>query len=54
MKDASLKAQPSLYGVVIDKKLFSRVNKDNKKGKQAEKVQFDKIDAQFAQARPPP
>ena len=48
VKDASLKAQPSLYGVVIDKKLFSRVNKDNKKGKQAEKVQLDKIDAQFA------
>ena len=34
--------------MVIDKKLFSRVNKDNKKGKQAEKVQLDKIDAQFA------
>ena len=49
VKDASLKAQPSLYGVVIDKKLFSRANKDNKKGKQSEKAQLDKIDAQFAQ-----
>ncbi len=47
VKDASLKAQPSLYGVVIDKKLFSRANKDSKKGKQAEKVQLEKLDAQF-------
>ncbi len=48
VKDASLKAQPSLYGVVIDKKLFSRANKDSKKGKQTEKLQLEKIDAQFA------
>ncbi len=34
VKDASLKAPPSLKGVVIDKKLFSRVLKDKKaKGK---------------------
>ena len=31
MKDASLKASPSLYGVVIDKKLFSRAVKDKRK-----------------------
>ncbi len=48
VKDASLKAQPSLFGVVVDKKLFSRVGKEGKKGKQAEKVQIDKVDAQFA------
>ncbi len=47
VKDASLKAQPSLYGVVVDKKLFSRAQKDNKKGKQGEKTQLEKIDAQF-------
>ena len=49
VKDASLKAQPSLYGVVIDKKLFSRANKDSKKGKQAEKILIDKVEAVFAQ-----
>ncbi len=48
VKDASLKAQPSLYGVVVDKKLFSRAQKDNKKGKQSEKAQLEKIDAVFA------
>ena len=30
VKDASLKAPPSLYGVVVDKKLFSRSVKDKK------------------------
>lgn len=42
VKDASLKASPSLSGVVIEKKLFSRVAKD-KKGK-ATKVLLDQID----------
>ncbi|MDX8338721.1 DNA-directed RNA polymerase subunit beta [Draconibacterium sp. IB214405] len=42
VKDASLKASPSLKGVVIDKKLFSRVTKD-KKGK-ATKTLLDQID----------
>jgi len=42
VKDASLKASPSLSGVVIDKKLFSRVAKD-KKGK-ATKLLLDQID----------
>jgi len=38
VKDASLKASPSLSGVIIDKKLYSRVTKDNsKKGKQRTK-----------------
>jgi DNA-directed RNA polymerase subunit beta len=31
VKDASLKASPSLYGVVIEKKLFSRAIKDKRK-----------------------
>ncbi len=47
VKDASLKAQPSLHGVIIDKKLFSRANKDNKKGKQSEKNQIERIEAEF-------
>ncbi len=42
VKDASLKASPSLAGVVIEKKLFSRVAKD-KKGK-ATKALLDQID----------
>ena len=46
VKDASLKASPSLTGVVIDKKLFSRVSKD-KKGKTATKTLLDQIDEIF-------
>ncbi|MBQ5619991.1 MAG: DNA-directed RNA polymerase subunit beta, partial [Alistipes sp.] len=50
VKDASLKAQPSLHGVVIDTKLYSRATKDSsKKGKTAEKAQLEKIDERFAQ-----
>ena len=45
VKDASLKASPSLMGVVIEKKLFSRVTKD-KKGK-ATKTLLDQIDERF-------
>ncbi|MDE6445467.1 MAG: DNA-directed RNA polymerase subunit beta, partial [Alistipes sp.] len=48
VKDASLKAQPSLHGVVIGTTLYSRASKDNKKGKSAEKAQLDKFDEQFA------
>lgn len=43
VKDASLKVPPSMYGVVIDKKLFSRQIKD-RKIKVAEKTLVDKID----------
>ncbi len=43
VKDASLKASPSLTGVVIDKKLFSRLVKD-KKVKTAEKPLLQKLD----------
>ena len=46
VKDASLKAQPSLYGVVIDKRLFSRASHD-KKSKAAEKAQLEKLDMAF-------
>ncbi|AEW86888.1 DNA-directed RNA polymerase subunit beta [Flavobacterium columnare NBRC 100251 = ATCC 23463] len=34
VKDASLKASPSLHGVVLDKKLFARVVKDKRKRSQ--------------------
>jgi DNA-directed RNA polymerase subunit beta len=46
VKDASLKAPPSLEGVVIDKKLFSRSMKD-RKFKQASKPILDKIEEEF-------
>ena len=45
VKDASLKAPPSLNGVVIDKKLFSRIIKD-RKSKTEEKPTLAKIDAE--------
>ena len=48
VKDASLKAQPSLHGVVIDTRLYSRANKEGKKSKSAEKAQLDKLDEKFA------
>ena len=48
VKDASLKAQPSLHGVVIDTKLYSRASKVDKKGRNAEKLQLEKIDHKFA------
>ena len=46
VKDASLKAGPSLEGVVIDKKLFTRAVKD-RKSKTVEKPILDRIDADF-------
>ena len=46
VKDASLKAPPSLKGVVVDKKLFSRVIKD-KKSKVKEKLIIDKLEEEF-------
>ncbi|MFC2111944.1 DNA-directed RNA polymerase subunit beta [Bacteroidota bacterium] len=46
VKDASLKAPPSLEGVVINKKLFSRSMKD-RKFKQASKPILDKIEEEF-------
>jgi DNA-directed RNA polymerase subunit beta len=49
VKDASLKAGPSLEGVVINKKLFTRAIKD-RKSKTVEKPLIDKIDADFNRA----
>lgn len=46
VKDASLKAPPSTKGVVIDKKLFSRVIKD-RKTKTKEKIIVEKLDEEF-------
>ena len=46
VKDASLKATPSLSGVVIDKKLFSRAMK-TRASKNADKLILPKIDAEF-------
>jgi len=43
VKDASLKAPPSVEGVVIDKKLFSRARKD-KNSKAKEKIALEKLD----------
>jgi DNA-directed RNA polymerase subunit beta len=49
VKDASLKATPSLSGVVIDKKLFSRIIKD-RKSRTSEKALLAKIDGEFQRA----
>ncbi len=46
VKDASLKAPPSLHGVVIDKKLFSRSIKD-RKAKSLDKHVIEKLDTEF-------
>ena len=46
VKDASLKAPPSMKGVVVDKKLFSRIIKD-RKTKVKEKDVIKKLDDDF-------
>jgi DNA-directed RNA polymerase subunit beta len=46
VKDASLKAPPSMKGVVIDKKLFSRIIKD-RKAKAKEKDDLKKLEDDF-------
>ncbi len=46
VKDASLKASPSLRGVVIEKKLFSRAVRD-RKSKQSDKPILQKLDEEF-------
>ena len=49
VKDASLKASPSLRGTIIDKRLFSRVVKENsKKGKSVSKNKIQEADENFA------
>src|SRR5690606_27371393 len=46
VKDASLKASPSLQGVVINKKLFSRSVKD-KKTRQSDKEILEKLEEEY-------
>ncbi|MDY3842653.1 MAG: DNA-directed RNA polymerase subunit beta [Prevotella sp.] len=46
VKDSSLKANPSLSGVVIDKKLFTRAIK-NRESKKQDKVILAKIDEEY-------
>jgi DNA-directed RNA polymerase subunit beta len=46
VKDASMKAPPSLYGVVIDKKLFSKSIKD-KRAKAEEKKEVEVLDKEY-------
>ena len=46
VKDASLKAPPSLRGVVIDKKLFTRSVKDKRKRNQ-DKVELEELEASY-------
>ena len=47
VKDASLKASPSLSGVVIDKNLYKKAQKDRKQ-KMEDKEILAKLDAEFA------
>ena len=50
VKDASLKAPPSLYGIVVDKKLFTRSLKDKRKrnqDKQELQILEEKYDLKF-------
>ena len=46
VKDSSLKANPSLTGVIIDKKLFKRAIKD-RKSKAQDKITLKKIDEEY-------
>ncbi len=48
VKDASMKAQPSLHGVVIGTTLYSRVAKDGKRSRAAERAMLEKFDEKFA------
>ena len=48
VKDASMKASPSLSGTIIGTRLYSRVVKDNtKKGKEKAKLQLEAAKAEF-------
>ena len=46
VKDASLKASPSLHGVVLDKKLFARSVKD-KKTRAQDKEEIERLEMEF-------
>ncbi len=47
VKDASLKVPPSVRGVVIEKRLFSRILLKDKTAKSDEKVQVEKLDKEY-------
>ena len=47
VKDASLKATPSLRGVVLDKKLFQKANKDKRKRGSKDKEEIAELEARF-------
>ncbi|MDQ9827109.1 hypothetical protein RFZ44_28000, partial [Acinetobacter sp. 163] len=47
VKDASLKANPSLAGVVINKRLFASVQK-TRSSKAADKITLQKLEDDFA------
>ncbi|WGH27385.1 MAG: DNA-directed RNA polymerase subunit beta [Candidatus Bostrichicola ureolyticus] len=48
VKDVSLRADPSLFGVVIDTKLFSRNNRrKDKKSKAKDKTEIERIEAEY-------
>jgi DNA-directed RNA polymerase subunit beta len=47
VKDASLKATPSLRGVVLDKKLFQKANKDKRKRGGKDKEEIAELEARF-------
>ncbi len=46
VKDASLKATPSLHGVVLDKKIFTRIVKD-KRRRSKDKEDIEKLEADY-------
>ena len=50
VKDASLKVPPSVKGVIVDKKLFSRILAKDKSQKTDEKVQLEKLDKEYNHA----
>ena len=48
VKDASMKAQPSLHGVVIDTKLYSHAQKEGKRSKASERAELELLDQKFS------
>ncbi|WP_185873724.1 DNA-directed RNA polymerase subunit beta [Blattabacterium cuenoti] len=46
VKDASLRAEPSLFGIVIDTKLFTRSIK-NKKSRLQDKIKIEKLEKEY-------
>ena len=48
VKDASLKAQPSLHGIVIDTKLYSHAQKEGKRNRADEKRKMEILDEEYA------